>query len=64
MKRFLIAAIIILINIIAFGQSSKNGEVGSNVSCIIRGKVFDSSTKKPIDYANVTVFNKKDSAIV
>lgn len=65
MKRFLIAAIIILVNIIAFGQqSNKNIEVGSNASGIIRGKVIDSSTKKPIDYANITVFNKKDSAIV
>ncbi len=63
MKLFLIAAVI-MINIISVGQTYKRGDENSNSTGIIKGKVIDASTKKPIDYANISLFNKKDSSIV
>ncbi len=66
MKRVFIAVIIILSNLIVFGQANRNStrEESSNLSGVIKGKVIDFSTKKSIDYANVTLFNKKDSSMV
>ena len=63
MKRILITAII-MVNFIAFGQINKKGESGIRDAGIVKGKIIDFSTKKPIDYANVTLFSKKDSSIV
>ncbi len=66
MKRIFAAVIMILISVITFGQANRDetNSSGLNSSGTIMGKVIDSSTKQPVQFANVSVFSSKDSSIV
>ena len=66
MRKSDLLIIVIILNILAYAQSKKsdlNSTTGI-LSGIIKGKVIDSSTKLPVVYANVSVFNSKDSSVV
>ncbi|MHB8578752.1 MAG: TonB-dependent receptor [Ignavibacteriaceae bacterium] len=63
MKIYLVALVMVLANIIVSAQNGS--KVNTNViSGIIKGKVIDSSTKKVIDYANVSLFSSRDSTVI
>ena len=63
MKIYVVALVIVLANIIVSAQNVS--KFSTNViSGIIKGKVIDSSTKKVIDYANVSLFSSRDSSVV
>ncbi len=66
MKKVFLVLVLTISSVIAFGQqynaNFKKEEL--NLSGTIAGKVLDSSTKKPVEYANVSLFNSKDSSIV
>ena len=61
MKKYLILTILILLNVTLFGQANRSEMNKGNFNGVLKGKVIDSSTKAPIDYANVTLYRAKDS---
>ncbi len=63
MKIYFVVLVIFLANIIVSAQN-KNNENANLISGFIKGKVIDSSTKKVIDYANVSLFSAKDSSVI
>ncbi|MHB1688123.1 MAG: TonB-dependent receptor [Ignavibacteriaceae bacterium] len=66
MRNYFIIIAIILTNFITSAQDKNNGILGNTkiISGIIKGKVIDTSTKKNIDYANISLFSAKDSSVV
>ncbi|MDR3627042.1 MAG: outer membrane beta-barrel family protein [Ignavibacteriaceae bacterium] len=63
MRKFSLTIIILFLNIIVLAQQS-NRQAPGNFQGTIKGKVIDISTSQPIDYANITLFNPKDSTVV
>jgi len=64
-RKNLIVITVLVINIIAFAQRSRETNPGTtSLSGIIKGRVIDSSTKLPVVYANVSLLNIKDSSVV
>ncbi len=64
-KKNLIVIVVIMINIFAFAQKSREGNTASSgLAGIIKGRVIDSSTKLPVVYANVSLLSAKDSSVV
>lgn len=63
MKIYFVVLVMFLANIIVSAQN-KNNENANLISGFIKGKVIDSSTKKVIDYANVSLFSVKDSSVI
>ncbi len=59
-KFFIILILLITLTNLLYSQQSEVAKKVSSVS----GKVFDQSTKKPIEFSNVIIFNKKDSTQV
>lgn len=58
-------AIISLITILSFAKLSfGQAQTGERPAGSISGQVFDSSSKQPIEYANIVLFNTTDSAQV
>ncbi len=66
MRKYVLVISVILLNLLTYAQP-KHGDFNSstgNLSGIIKGKVVDSITKLPVVYANVSIFNSKDSSVV
>ena len=64
MKRIILVLVLILTSVITFGQKNTANFNRVNLSGAVTGKVIDSSTKKAVEYANVSIFSSKDSSIV
>ena len=62
MRKFNITILVLFINLIVFAQ--QNGQNPGITLGVIKGKVIDAATKQPVDYANITLFNPKDSSVV
>ncbi|HUX60627.1 MAG TPA: outer membrane beta-barrel family protein [Ignavibacteriaceae bacterium] len=63
MKIYFVVLVLFLTNIIVSAQNKIN-ENANPISGFIKGKVIDSSTKKVIDFANVSLFSAKDSSVI
>ncbi len=61
-----IILVLMIMSTIAYGQQYRaNVRAGQqDLSDAVTGRVIDASTKKPVEYANVSIFNSKDSSIV
>jgi len=62
MKIFSITVMIILFNLIVLAQQGDRSIAG--IIGVVKGQVIDETTKQPINYANITIFNPKDSSVV
>ncbi len=65
MRNYLIAAIL-LISTFAAAQSNYRRKTNEQtiVAPVVKGKIIDSSTGKPVEFANVSLYMSKDSSIV
>ena len=66
MKRILLVSALILTSVFTFGQQrrSNSKKEDLNIAGTVSGKVVDSSSKKPVEYANISIFSSKDSSII
>jgi len=55
---------ILILNIPAVAQPPEPIENTSEAKAIIRGHVIDAATKQNMEYANVSIYNPKDSSLV
>ena len=66
MKKIFLVLVLIFTGVVTFGQQKmipiNRGNL--NLTGTITGRVSDTSTKKPVEYANVSIFSLKDSSIV
>jgi outer membrane receptor protein involved in Fe transport len=62
MKIFSITVMIVLFNLIVLAQQGDRNTF--SFMGVIKGQVIDETTKQPINYANITIFNPKDSSVV
>jgi outer membrane receptor protein involved in Fe transport len=62
MRKVSITIVLLLVNLIVLAQ--QNNRPGGFSLGTVKGKVIDATTKQPIDYANITLFNPKDSSVV
>ena len=53
---------VLFINLSVLAQ--QNGQNQGSFEGVVKGKVIDATTSQPIDYANITLYNPKDSSVV
>ena len=66
MRKVIIVVLIFITSILMPAQEirGKNKNSDNNSLGIIKGRIIDSSTKKPVNYANVALYLSKDSSVV
>ncbi len=58
-RKFIVLIITVTLTNLLFGQQQTTRNAGS-----ITGKVFDESTKKPVEFSNVLLLSAKDNKLV
>ncbi|MGA7720383.1 MAG: TonB-dependent receptor [Ignavibacteriaceae bacterium] len=61
MRKFTLILMVLFINLIVLAQ--QNGQNPGGFQGVIKGKVLDATTNQPIYYANITIYNPKDSTV-
>jgi outer membrane receptor protein involved in Fe transport len=62
--KILVTTIFLLTSIISFAQPAPNENEMAMRSGRIKGLIVDSNTQQPMEYANIAIYNKRDSSLV